>query len=510
MRILVWHGWLLEGAGSNVYTARIVETWRQEGHDVLLLCQEPNPERHPFIDAAGATGRISSIQELGPEPAAGRAVLLRPHIGELLPVFVYDEYEGFRVRTFADLPDQDLDAYLEANVTALRDAARWHGSELVVAGHAFPGAVIARRALQDLPYVVKVHGSDVEYAIRIQRRYLALAREGLEGATAITGASRDVLDRLVALVPSVADRVTVAAPGVEADRFRPMPRRRALLHTAELLDAEPARRRGRTADAARAAAEAVRGRDADALDRLAGSYDQNAPDAPAPSRLRRLADRDGPLVGYLGKLIVQKGVHHLINALALLRPRPRALIIGYGTFREWLEGLVVALDRGDAGAVSFLMDRSPMTSDLSPEEIVAAAGLADDVTFTGRLNHRYAAPAVAAVDVLVVPSILEEAFGMVAVEGTAAGALPLVARHSGLAEVATDLEARIGRPGLLSYQPGPHAARSLAASLHTLLSLTEAERDALSGELSAYARRRWGWQRTARDLLTAAAGGSTS
>lgn len=99
---------------------------------------------------------------------------------------------------------------------------------------------------------------------------------------------------------------------------------------------------------------------------------------------------------------------------------------------------------------------------------------------------------------------------MVAVEGTAAGALPLVARHSGLAEVATDLEARIGRPGLLSYQPGPHAARSLAASLHTLLSLTEAERDALSGELSAYARRRWGWQRTARDLLTAAAGGSTS
>ena len=38
-------------------------------------------------------------------------------------------------------------------------------------------------------------------------------------------------------------------------------------------------------------------------------------------------------------------------------------------------------------------------------------------------------------DVLVVPSVMHEAFGMVAVEGAAAGALPLVARHSGLAEI---------------------------------------------------------------------------
>ena len=43
-------------------------------------------------------------------------------------------------------------------------------------------------------------------------------------------------------------------------------------------------------------------------------------------------------------------------------------------------------------------------------------------------------------DVTVVPSIFPEAFGMVAAEAAAAGSPPLVARHSGLAEVAAGLE----------------------------------------------------------------------
>ena len=53
----MWHGWLLEGSGSNVATARIVEVWRAAGHDVLLLCQERHPERYPWIDASGTVDR---------------------------------------------------------------------------------------------------------------------------------------------------------------------------------------------------------------------------------------------------------------------------------------------------------------------------------------------------------------------------------------------------------------------------------------------------------------------
>jgi hypothetical protein len=58
MRILLWHGWLLEGSGSNVATARVAERYRAAGHDVALLCQERHPERYPWIEAYGSVGAM--------------------------------------------------------------------------------------------------------------------------------------------------------------------------------------------------------------------------------------------------------------------------------------------------------------------------------------------------------------------------------------------------------------------------------------------------------------------
>src|SRR5512134_2482725 len=165
VRIVLWHGWLLEGSGSNIAAARVAEVLRAAGHDVLLMCQEGHPERYPWIDAVGTVGpdgvAISAAETGGAGP--GRCVLLRPDIGTLLPVFVLDEYEGFAtVKTFLDLTDEELDAYLARNVEALRTAADWHGSEIAIAGHAIPGAAVARRALGDGAYIAKIHGSDVE------------------------------------------------------------------------------------------------------------------------------------------------------------------------------------------------------------------------------------------------------------------------------------------------------------------------------------------------------------
>src|SRR5918999_632398 len=226
MRILIWHGWLLEGSGSNVYSARVTELFRRQGHDVLLLCQEPHPERYRFLDAWGAVGPggVEDLRDLPADPAPGRAMLLRPRIGRIIPVFVLDEYEAFEAKRFPDLSGEELDAYLDANVAALRHAAARHGSEMVVASHAIPGPVVARRALGDGTYVAKVHGSDLEYALREQERLVDLAREGLEGSRAVVGSSRDVLERTVRFVPTVRDRVMVVSPGVNVGRWRLRPR----------------------------------------------------------------------------------------------------------------------------------------------------------------------------------------------------------------------------------------------------------------------------------------------
>ena len=64
---------------------------------------------------------------------------------------------------------------------------------------------------------------------------------------------------------------------------------------------------------------------------------------------------------------------------------------------------------------------------------------------TGRLEHDELAPLLAACEAQVVPSTFPEAFGMVAAEAAACGALPVVADHSGLGEVRAILAA--GVPG---------------------------------------------------------------
>ena len=106
MRLLIFHGYLLRGTGSNVYNAELAEALARLGHEVHLLSQEANPEQLGFVDSIGRWegGRLTVHQVRRP-PHAGTVTVYRPDIHGLLPVYVYDDYEGFEVRTFDRLDD---------------------------------------------------------------------------------------------------------------------------------------------------------------------------------------------------------------------------------------------------------------------------------------------------------------------------------------------------------------------------------------------------------------------
>jgi glycosyltransferase involved in cell wall biosynthesis len=502
MRVLLWHGWLLEGTGSNVYTARVAEELATDGHDVVLLCQERRPERFGWIDAVG-TVDADGISDLTPNatPAhPGRCILLRPDIGRLLPVFVFDEYEGFEVKRFVDLTDTELERYLLRNVEAVRRAVASRHPDVVITGHAVPGGVIGKRAVGAGNYVTGIHGSDLEYAIRLQPRYRRLAAEGLLEAAAVTGSSQDVVNRCAKLVPGVERVAHVVHPGVDASRFRPRPRSEALLELADRLDADAETAGGRPSSLDEDVRRACAARDGTALDALARSYDQTVPDPEAGARVRTLS-AGPPIVGYLGKLIPQKGVSLLLDALPRSRRRLSALIVGFGLERERLAALALALAAGDEASIRWLRSTSDTTVDQSDGR---SPPLRSEIVFTGRLDHGYAPDALAAMEVLIVPSVLQEAFGMVAAEGAAAGALPLVARHSGLAEVARALEEQVGRPHLFSFEPGVGASDRIAQGIDRLIELRSQERNELREAIRGFVTDAWSWRRTAAGLLEVA------
>jgi glycosyltransferase involved in cell wall biosynthesis len=498
VRTLVFHGYLLRGTGSNIYNASLAKALVKLGHEVHLLCQDRQARELDFVDAVGSWEggelRVETIRE----PV--RCTAYVPDIGEVLPVYVADEYEGFRAVRFADLSDDELDHYLDANVRAVREVAERSGAEVALANHLVMGPAIVSRAVGGrVPYAVKVHGSALEYTVRPEpQRFLPYAREGLEQAGAVLVGSRHTAEALWEVVgdPDLPDRTRLGPPGVDADAFVP----REPPEAAERLDA--------------------------LADRLEGASGGWGGDAGASAALRALDPTGERIVGYVGKLLVSKGVDLLLAAWPLVWAEARdarLVIIGFGTYREGLERLTRALARGDlddarevgrlgreleGGPRGELTYLSAFLDDLPDGYLESAPAAFERVHWTGRLEHDDLPDVLPSFLAQVVPSTFPEAFGMVAVEAAACGALPLSAAHSGLAEVTRQLRGAVDervRP-LLSFERAPGAIEEIAGKLGEWLAMDPEERATARVALSDEARRKFGWEGVARGVIAAAEG----
>jgi glycosyltransferase involved in cell wall biosynthesis len=246
--------------------------------------------------------------------------------------------------------------------------------------------------------------------------------------------------------------------------------------------------------------------------------------------LGELAAEDGPIVLFVGKLILSKGIDLLVAAwpLVLARvPGARLAVVGFGAYADGLERLIDALGAGDLDAVA-AMARAGRTVEGGPAGALtmlaafvagldgsarddyraAAAGLRDRVTVVGRLDHEELAELLPLCDAQVVPSTFPEAFGMVAAEAAACGVLPVSAAHSGLQEVSRALAERVpdGARELLSFALGDRAVRDLADRIAAWLEAPPALREATRSALVATARERYSWEQVARGVIAGAQG----
>ncbi len=229
---------------------------------------------------------------------------------------------------------------------------------------------------------------------------------------------------------------------------------------------------------------------------------------------------------FVGKLIVSKGVDLLIAAWPLVRAKhPDALlqVAGFGEYEDGLKRLLAALDRGDlddarevarlgwaleGGEERALPILSAFLADPPAGYAEAAKGVASSIEFVGRLEHDEVAGLLPKAEALVMPSTFPEAFGMVAVEAAACGALPVSAGHSGMLEVsrqlAASLPAAAGR--LTSFEIAPGAVEAIAERLDAWLGLPEGERESARAALVETVGRLWSWEGVARGVLAASAG----
>jgi glycosyltransferase involved in cell wall biosynthesis len=449
MRVLLFHGYMLRGTGSNIYSANLATALARLGHEVHLLCQDRQVE-------------LEGVH------------IHNPDIHGLLPVYVKDPYEGFEVKVFPELTEEELGRYLDANVAAVREVSDAVGGfDAALAGHLVMGPAILARAGID-PFAAKVHGSALEYTVKPHPRFLPYAEEGMRAASCVLVGSRHTAESLWNALPEVVglrEKTRLGPPGVDTDRFKP---------------ASPARGscRGGSGDGA------------------------------------------GPLVVFVGKLIVSKGVDLLLAAWPLVtakHPDARLQIAGYGEYEQGLCRLLKALNVGDiedarevarlgrgleGGSAEPLPILSAFLADPPASYLEAARGVASSVEFIGRLEHDEVAELLPDAEALVMPSTFPEAFGMVAAEAAACGALPVSAGHSGMREVSRELAAalppRVG--DLTSFPVEAGAVEAIAERLGAWLGLAEGDRATAREALVATSSRLWSWEGVARGMLAASAG----
>jgi glycosyltransferase involved in cell wall biosynthesis len=476
MRVLIFHGYMLRGTGSNIYNVNLARAIARLGHEVHLLCQDREVQ-------------IEGVQ------------IHNPDIGGLLPVYVKDPYEGFEVKAFPELTEVELDRYIDANVAAVRQVAgQMGGVDAALANHLVMGPAILARA-EIGPFAAKIHGSALEYTVKPHPRFLPYAEEGMNAAAGVLVGSGHTAESLWAALPNVSslrEKTRLGPPGVDISEFRPP--------GYGSWDGDGEGPRTKTSPAGPSPSPS----------RLPPS-----PAGPSPSGSRRAA-----LVAFVGKLIVSKGVDLLIAAWPLVRaahPRARLEIAGYGEYEGALRRLLAALERGDledarevarlgwaleGGEEKPLAILSAFLADPPPGYAEAARAAAGSVELIGRLEHDEVAALLPRAEALVMPSTFPEAFGMVAVEAAACGTLPVSAGHSGMLEVsqqlAPALPADVGP--LTSFAVEPGAVEAIADRLSCWLALPEAEREAARRALVETVGRLWSWEGVARGVLAAAAG----
>src|SRR4051794_271145 len=223
-----------------------------------MLCQDRDPFVLDWVDAAGDWDGGELAVTVRREPV--RATAYRPDIAGLLPLYVADRYEGVAARPFPELSPEEVERYVERNVAAVREVARRVRPDVALANHLVMGPVILARALDGVPYAVKIHGSALEYAVKPHPRFRPYAVEGLAGARGVLVGSRHTAESLWAAMddPELPARTRLGPPGVHVERFAPREPQVARAGLRGLADRLAAAREARTEDSfARDAAEAA-------------------------------------------------------------------------------------------------------------------------------------------------------------------------------------------------------------------------------------------------------------
>ena len=288
-----------------------------------------------------------------------------------------------------------------------------------------------------MPFRVKAHGSELEYSMRGRPELEAWGRESLAHAEATFVGSRHIREVLEDVVGHV-ERVFEVPPGVDVDEFVLQERDRGARRLVEEARNDPPN---------------------------PGNAEERLPDEGNAERLAEFLPASEPTVVYFGKLIEQKGVQVLLEAMRGVDAR--LVVVGFGALsrRRWRRRRRRARSSpgrsSTATSSTCCRSRTPRSSPRSSPRRSA-------------WSPRRRRPRARRRSSRATPGLAEVAAGLEA-------SYPERFRH------------------LASFESGN--ADELARKLNELLALSHRDRDELARAARRAVVERWSWTEVARRLL---------
>lgn len=498
MSILITHGYLLTGTGSNLYVNNLVRELVRKGHDVILVCQDFNPILIDFVnevynfDTDNANYTLSAKQE---SPYEGKCKCFIPNLNGFLPVYVYDHYEGFEVKEFNDCTNEETMRYVEQNKNAMHAIMSNFKVDIVNTNHMVMFTYVATllKKLHDFKFVITVHGSALNFTVKKDKRFEAYAIEALKVVDEIVVDSLHADEEMKEFLHDVnmeylIEKMEIIPAGVDISSFGIATKSRSEMFSdfSKAIALNVSESKGRAQeDSKRILTAPISQESLSALvQEVRANYDYRDIDKDAINKILSV-DQNGNNVLFIGKYLWTKGIYLILLALpTILKEKPNSSFIfcGFGPFREAAETIVNCVATGNISLLkSFVRshelfhgeDQKPLPLIESILEKHGASieknvneldfDIRSKITFTGIVNHKQLVNLLPAMDVLIAPSVFPEAFGMVAIEAAACGVYPVLTYQSAFREIGDQVRELVdGRVPIQNVDMNENASDNIA------------------------------------------------
>jgi len=470
MSLVITHGYLLTGTGSNLYVNNLVRELAKVGKEVNLLCQDFDPMAIDFVNEYYEFNTENTEYKLVGEKSSsfpGKVRVFKPNLNGFLPVYVYDHYDGYEVKEFPSCTYEEVASYVTQNKNALELVVVDFKVEVVNTNHLvmFPHIATLVKETTGVRHLITVHGSALNFTVKKDKRFEEFVKNSLVKADEIIVDSLHADNELKEFLDEVdlsylKEKVEIIPAGVDVTSFflPTAPAEEMIQDFQDKIALKVLTSKGRTTEQT----EGILNNEAsvqeviNSVEQLRADYDYRNVDQDVVAKVETLKDGTHRIM-FVGKYLWTKGLHLIIFGIPkVLKQFPKAkfVFVGFGPYREPCEVVVNALAnnnldqleevlkaqnplfKGEEGNVKLLQEILSQEKE-TLTQIIDELGfdVRQNIVFTGIAEHKELVSLLPAMDALIAPSVFPEAFGMVAIEAMACGVYPVLTYQSAFKEI---------------------------------------------------------------------------